>query len=261
MDTRLALLLVASGSLVLALVYFVIALRARRRAVRAQRSAVSEAVLLPPVSARALSGPSQLDAGDRAPTDEPPAIVESAREMLVEPRFDEAAAAAYFGLTLEEPPAPAEPETDPLAVLLPRPDEATPVADVAAQEPGSGSAAAVPPVAPAVAVPTAVDDQIALIMAWVSEPASVTGVPVPPYGATLADEIRAPTSETAQGTPSSAAPPAAVEYRLVAPVELLFGDSEQRVGIRPGTPTFLKYQRLAAVLLNDLKRVAGSARG
>jgi hypothetical protein len=30
------------------------------------------------------------------------------------------------------------------------------------------------------------------------------------------------------------------------------------VGIRPGTATFLKYQRLAAVLLNDLKRTKQS---
>jgi len=44
------------------------------------------------------------------------------------------------------------------------------------------------------------------------------------------------------------------EYRMIAPVELSFREGEQRVGIRPGTATFLKYQRLAAVLLNDLKR-------
>lgn len=49
------------------------------------------------------------------------------------------------------------------------------------------------------------------------------------------------------------APPVA-EYKMVAPVELSFADGTHRVGIRPGTATFLKYQRLAAVLLNDLKR-------
>lgn len=48
--------------------------------------------------------------------------------------------------------------------------------------------------------------------------------------------------------------PVVAEYRMVAPVELSFADGIQRVGIRPGTATFLKYQRLAAVLLNDLKR-------
>jgi hypothetical protein len=44
------------------------------------------------------------------------------------------------------------------------------------------------------------------------------------------------------------------EYTMVAPVELSFADGAQRVGIKAGTATFLKYQRLAAVLLNDLKR-------
>jgi hypothetical protein len=44
------------------------------------------------------------------------------------------------------------------------------------------------------------------------------------------------------------------DYTMVAPVELSFSDGAQRVGIRPGTATFLKYQRLAAVLLSDLKR-------
>ena len=44
---------------------------------------------------------------------------------------------------------------------------------------------------------------------------------------------------------------------MVAPVELIFSDGGQRVGIRPGTRTFLKYQRLAAVLLGDLRKSRG----
>jgi hypothetical protein len=43
-------------------------------------------------------------------------------------------------------------------------------------------------------------------------------------------------------------------YRMVAPIELWFSDGPPRVGIRPGTPTYLKYQRLAQVLLTDLKK-------
>jgi hypothetical protein len=54
-------------------------------------------------------------------------------------------------------------------------------------------------------------------------------------------------------------PPAPVayeppDYDMVAPVELMFTDGPKRIGIRPGTATFLKYQRLAAVLLGDLKK-------
>lgn len=54
--------------------------------------------------------------------------------------------------------------------------------------------------------------------------------------------------------PEPLPPPPVAEYKMVAPVELSFADGTHRVGIRPGTATFLKYQRLAAVLLNDLKR-------
>jgi hypothetical protein len=48
--------------------------------------------------------------------------------------------------------------------------------------------------------------------------------------------------------------PAYPDYHMVAPIELWFADGPPRVGIRPGTPTYLKYQRLAQVLLNDLKK-------
>jgi hypothetical protein len=52
--------------------------------------------------------------------------------------------------------------------------------------------------------------------------------------------------------PAAQDPPPA--YDMVAPVELMFTDGPKRIGIRPGTATFLKYQRLAAVLLGDLKK-------
>jgi hypothetical protein len=51
--------------------------------------------------------------------------------------------------------------------------------------------------------------------------------------------------------------PSAAEYVMIAPVELLFSDGGPRVGIRPGTAAFLKYQRLAAVLLGDLRKASG----
>jgi hypothetical protein len=46
----------------------------------------------------------------------------------------------------------------------------------------------------------------------------------------------------------------APEYTMVAPVELSFADGSHRVGIPAGSAIFLKYQSLAAVLRDDLKR-------
>jgi hypothetical protein len=60
-----------------------------------------------------------------------------------------------------------------------------------------------------------------------------------------------PPAPVAYEPPAPVAPP---DYDMVAPVELMFTDGPKRIGIRPGTATFLKYQRLAAVLLGDLKK-------
>jgi hypothetical protein len=77
--------------------------------------------------------------------------------------------------------------------------------------------------------------------------------------ALLADPPRAASraAEPEAAAPAPVPAPCAPEYRMVAPVELVFSDGGKRVGIRPGTATFLKYQRLAAVLLTDLKKTRG----
>jgi hypothetical protein len=54
--------------------------------------------------------------------------------------------------------------------------------------------------------------------------------------------------------PPLAETPEVPEYTMVAPVELSFSDGSHRVGIPAGSANFLKYQRLAAVLRDDLKR-------
>lgn len=53
--------------------------------------------------------------------------------------------------------------------------------------------------------------------------------------------------------------PAAADalYVLVAPVELHFTGAEGRVGVKPGTRTYTEFQRLAAILLGDLRRARG----
>jgi hypothetical protein len=102
----------------------------------------------------------------------------------------------------------------------------------------------------------------------------VTGVDDAPVllasspGGDLGSEVRCAVSDVPVGVdvdqesvpermpPSAEQVPAGVDvgYRMVAPVELGFSGSEHRVGIRPGTPTFLKYQRLAGVLMADLRK-------
>jgi len=68
----------------------------------------------------------------------------------------------------------------------------------------------------------------------------------------------APASPAAPSVPEPAERVLPPDYHMIAPVEISFREGGQRVGIRPGTATFLKYQRLAAVLLNDLKRARQS---
>jgi hypothetical protein len=82
-----------------------------------------------------------------------------------------------------------------------------------------------------------------VVLAW--EPS-----PPPPPPAPVAYEPPAPVAYEPPA-PVAYEPP---EYDMVAPVELMFTDGPKRIGIRPGTATFLKYQRLAAVLLGDLKK-------
>ncbi|HEX9094296.1 MAG TPA: hypothetical protein VF902_09975 [Coriobacteriia bacterium] len=84
-------------------------------------------------------------------------------------------------------------------------------------------------------------------------PVSVQAGPAAPAAPTAAAAVVSPSAPP--GTPVRS-----TEYKLVAPVELMFADTGQRVGIRPGTPTFLKYQRLAGVLFADLRK-ARAARG
>jgi hypothetical protein len=56
-------------------------------------------------------------------------------------------------------------------------------------------------------------------------------------------------------TPAGEAEPH--EYALVAPVELHFTRGEGRVGVRAGTRTYGEFQRLASILLDDLRKARG----
>ncbi|MGB4593360.1 MAG: hypothetical protein WBI63_06255 [Coriobacteriia bacterium] len=70
-------------------------------------------------------------------------------------------------------------------------------------------------------------------------------------------ESRLPTGQVLSAASGMASSERAViasenEYHMVAPVELAFTVGEARVGVKPGTRTYAEFQRLAAVLLDDL---------
>jgi hypothetical protein len=145
----------------------------------------------------------------------------------------------------EEPgPAPAlqiptrEPVDEPPVDLLPEP-------------PGDAPIPVPPSTAPAWEPAAVVQETSAGLPA--SDPRALSEGPARP-AAVIRDPLGAPEvfePPVPEVPPAPVAPP---EYRMVAPVELRFTDGPRRIGIRPGTATFLKYQRLAAVLLGDLRK-------
>ena len=99
-------------------------------------------------------------------------------------------------------------------------------------------------------------------------PAPVPAPPAPPVPARPARPVAVVASVPPDGAESGvAAPrPAAVvasvaterpdsvpEYALVAPVELHFTGGQGRVGVKPGTRSYAEFQRLAGIMLGDLR--------
>lgn len=70
-----------------------------------------------------------------------------------------------------------------------------------------------------------------------------------------------PTPEPARGlVPAQAAaltPQPEPTYALVAPVEIHFTGGGGRVGVRPGTRSYAEFQRLAGIMLSDLRAARG----
>ncbi|MHB8051165.1 MAG: hypothetical protein ACYDHQ_08105 [Coriobacteriia bacterium] len=62
------------------------------------------------------------------------------------------------------------------------------------------------------------------------------------------EPTRAPASEPPATTPA---------YALVAPVELHFTGGGGRVGVKPGTRSYAEFQRLAGIMLSDLRSAQG----
>ncbi len=96
--------------------------------------------------------------------------------------------------------------------------------------------------------------------------------PQPSVGRVLsAPAVSVPTRAPVAAESAATAPPSVLEpiatperviadvppYALVAPVELHFTGGSGRIGVKPGTRSFVEFQRLAGILLQDLKSARG----
>ena len=194
-----------------------------------------------------------------------PRIEPSGGRSLDELLADIAAMAEGTGPEHEAVP-PASASAMPESAAPPEPMVAAPPASapVAPPEPvaptPSASVAHIPapptpvePTSPAHVVPAPLPGPAPL--ALIPEPVAEEPVPLAAWlveGRTSAQVAVAPAPAAQRSAPI---PP----YRMIAPVELSFADGQTRVGVRPGTATFLKYQRLAQVLLADLHKTTPRA--
>ncbi|MDO8880761.1 MAG: hypothetical protein Q7W44_08180 [Coriobacteriia bacterium] len=85
---------------------------------------------------------------------------------------------------------------------------------------------------------------------------ALSSVPVPPAAERL-PAVDPAVSSRAVETSTAAGPGRDVAYALVAPVELHFAGGGARVGVRAGTRTYDEFQRLASILLGDLRKARG----
>jgi len=70
--------------------------------------------------------------------------------------------------------------------------------------------------------------------------------------------LSAPAPAPAPAPEPAPAPAAQVPgYTLVGPVELHFTEGQGRIGVKPGTRSFVEFQRLAGILLDDLRSARG----
>jgi hypothetical protein len=151
-------------------------------------------------------------------------------------RSMEAAVTVALATVPDPPAAPERVMAEPAPVSAPSPTELPQVALVPEPEPEPEP------------------DPLLLLESLLAEPAVAAAPGTPQREATPAS----PSPTTAVAVRPTARDVRQVPaYRMVAPIELWFADGPPRVGIRPGTPTYLKYQRLAQVLLNDLKEAHG----
>jgi hypothetical protein len=242
MDTRLAILLAASALLIASLLYFIASLWRSRRS-GSNTEATMEPSVLDPAASDSLRTPLDLGAWvPQSPT--PPSKPAGVEAPATRPSFEPGSARDDRG---DDPLAD---ELDAAVGALVRDREASSI--VEEPSPPPAPVWEPDPELPLTGSPAAPAQRYDL------EPALSPPPPVWEPAPEPEPEIAPAPEPEPTPVPEAARSRAVAEYRMVAPVELSFSEGTQRVGIRPGTATFLKYQRLAAVLLNDLKRTKQS---
>lgn len=86
-------------------------------------------------------------------------------------------------------------------------------------------------------------------------PASAPAPTVAPPGEPLANA--APVAPPAPVPAPARQGPDVPDYALVSPVELHFTGGAGRIGVKPGTRSYIEFQRLAGILLKDLREARG----
>ena len=124
--------------------------------------------------------------------------------------------------------------------------------------PGPGTQPATDPVAfesPPLIPPPSVGT---VLSAPQPHPQPDVSLPAPPEPMPETPVPHGPRSDHVPPAVGTAAPASSdAPYVLVAPVELHFTGAEGRVGVKSGTRTYDEFQRLAGILLGDLRRARG----
>lgn len=171
-----------------------------------------------------------------------------------------------------ESSAPAPTRVSESALLPPEAHVRDAVSPAAASTPPKEPAFEAPPMAPPPSLGQALSDTREPLATPIPQPipapAPVAAPPAPPAPARPARPVAVVASvPPARAESGAAAPrPAAVvasatterpdsvpEYALVAPVELHFTGGQGRVGVKPGTRSYAEFQRLAGIMLGDLR--------
>ncbi len=124
----------------------------------------------------------------------------------------------------------------------------------------SGTDAAEPEPEPAFGVVEPLAPAPSLGAALSSAVAPGASAPTPAAVAPSEPETVPPDTASLEPSPMDRQAPGAgetISYELVAPVELTFTVGEGRIGVKAGTRTYDEFQRLASILLGDLRKARG----
>ena len=156
------------------------------------------------------------------------------------------------------------PAPEPAPVVVPEPLPAPEPAPVVVPEPEPAPVVVPEPAPVPVVVPEPVVEPVPLPMAqhhstaeWIDElVAQLEGETAPEPEPLPAPEPEPQLAPEPEPQPPVRTHPDVPEHELVAPVEMWFGDV--RIGVKPGTKTYDRFQRIAQVLFDDLKKASSA---